>query len=219
MWNFWSLDGTKLDVIEDIDGNIYPIIKIGKQAWMATNLKVNHYRNGDAIPNVTSNSDWENLTTGAYCNYENNVKNSVIYGYLYNWNVINDSRNIAPEGWHVPTDSEWKELEMHLGMSQTDSDKTGWRGENEGDKLKHNGTTYRKSQEEVVTNESGFSALLGGCRTFDGRFSDLGSNAYFWSSSDTNAHALARIVYHGNPQICSHIYNKPFGFSIRCVQD
>lgn len=93
------------ETISDIDGNTYDIIKIGNQWWMAENLKVTHYQNGDPIPNVISSSDWVNLKTGAYCIYDNNFANVATYGRLYNWYAVVDKRNIAPKGWHVPTDA------------------------------------------------------------------------------------------------------------------
>jgi uncharacterized protein (TIGR02145 family) len=127
---------TVSNTVIDIDGNTYQAIKIGDQWWMAENLKVTHYRNGDPIPNVTDSTEWSNLATEAYCVYENDESIAETYGYLYNWYVVNDSRNIAPEGWHVPTDEEWKELEMFLGMSQSEANGTGWRGTDEGGKLK-----------------------------------------------------------------------------------
>ena len=109
----------------DIDGNVYKIIKIGDQWWMAENLKVTRYRNGDQIPNIENASEWSALLTGAYCVYENKVSLADTFGYLYNWYAIDDSRNIAPAGWHVPTDEEWKQLEMYLGMSRLDADEGG----------------------------------------------------------------------------------------------
>lgn len=93
--------------VTDIDGNTYKTVKIGNQWWIAENLKVTHYRNGDAIPEVTDNEQWKNLNSGAYCAYDNNESNAAVYGYLYNWYAMNDSRNIAPEGWYVPSDEEW----------------------------------------------------------------------------------------------------------------
>ena len=94
----------------NIDENVYQTVTIGSQVWMAENLKVTHYRNGDAIQNVTDDSTWSNLyidETGAYCNYNNDANNADTYGYLYNWYAVADTRNIAPEGWHVPSYSEW----------------------------------------------------------------------------------------------------------------
>ena len=96
--------GNIMGTVTDIDGNIYQTVKIGNQWWMAENLKVTHYRNGEAIPNVTDNATWTGLTTGAYCEYNNDVNNVATYGRLYNWYAVDDSRNIAPAGWHVASD-------------------------------------------------------------------------------------------------------------------
>ena len=153
------------ETVTDIDGNTYKTVKIGNQIWMAENLKVTHYRNGDIIPNVTNNFEWAYLSTGAWCVHDNDGSYANTYGYLYNWYAVNDIRNIAPEGWHVPTDEEWKELEMYLGMSQTEADDTGYRGTNEGGKLKEAGTTHWETPNTGATNETGFSALPGGCRS------------------------------------------------------
>ncbi|MCK4448089.1 MAG: fibrobacter succinogenes major paralogous domain-containing protein, partial [Candidatus Marinimicrobia bacterium] len=143
VWSFMTRQSShETGTVTDIDGNTYQTVKIGDQWWMAENLKVTHYRNGDPIPNVTDNTDWSNLTTGAYCNYDNNASYVTTYGRLYNWYTVNDSRYIAPSGWHVPTDEELKELEMYLGMSQSQADYTGYRGTDEGGKLKETGTTH-----------------------------------------------------------------------------
>ena len=93
------------ETVKDIDGNVYHTVTIGTQIWMVENLKTTKYRNGDGIPNVTDNTQWGNLTTWAYCNYNNDAANGTKYGKLYNWYAVNDSRNIAPTGWHVPTDA------------------------------------------------------------------------------------------------------------------
>lgn len=96
--------------VKDIDGNVYHTIVIGTQTWMLENLKTTKYSNGDPIPNITDSLTWVSLETGAYCNYNNDENNSVIYGRLYNWYSVNDSRKLAPVGWHVPNDSEWRTL-------------------------------------------------------------------------------------------------------------
>jgi hypothetical protein len=101
--------------VVDIDGNAYHTVTIGNQVWMVENLKVTHYRNGDAIPNVTDGTAWLDLTTGAYCEYDNDVNNVATYGRLYNWYSVNDSRNIAPAGCHVPSDDDWQTLVDYLG--------------------------------------------------------------------------------------------------------
>ena len=104
---------------------------------MVENLKVSRFRNGDSIPNVIGNKDWAYTTTEAYCNYENNVDNADIYGLLYNWYAVNDSRNIAPVGWHVPSDEEWQVFEIALGMSVDDANLPNiWRGAGIGTALK-----------------------------------------------------------------------------------
>jgi uncharacterized protein (TIGR02145 family) len=174
LWCSVSLAGT----VTDIDGNVYQTVTIGGQEWMAENLKVIHYCNGDSIPNVTDAGVWTSLTTGAFCEYNNNVNNVATYGRLYNWYSVNDSRNIAPAGWHVPSDADWKQLEMTLGMSQSQADATGIRDTTEGAKMKEAGTTHWLTPNTGATNESGFSALPGGYRYFNyGTYMDMGNYA------------------------------------------
>ena len=209
--------------VTDIDGNVYKTVKIGTQWWMAENLKVTHYRNGDPIPNVTDSIEWSGLSSGAYCEYDNDANNVTTYGRLYNWLAIADSRNIAPVGWHVPTDEEWKQLEMYLGMSQADADTVGWRGTTEGGKLKDSGTTSWISPNTGATNESGFTALPAGSRIYqDGHFVDIGYLAIFWSSTeyDSNYSWFRALVYEYS-NICRlhYIDSKLSGLSIRCVKD
>lgn len=213
-------ESTDDEILFDIDGNAYSTIKIGDQWWMAENLKVTHYRNGDAIPNVTDYTEWNSLSTGAYCNYNNDVNKVDTYGCLYNWYAVNDSSNIAPEGWHLPTDEEWKQLEMYLGMSQADADSTGWRGTDEGDKLKETGTAHWKSPNTGATNESGFSALPGGYRGILGVFYGVGYNALFWSSTEFYSFtAWYRSLYCDYSDIRRVDRYKGWGFSVRLVRD
>jgi len=208
--------------VTDCDGNEYMTIKIGDQWWMMENLKVTHYRNGDPIPHVTDDSAWAGLSTGASCNYDNDEGNVAIYGRLYNWYAVDDSRNLAPEGWHVPTDEEWKHLEMFLGMSQAEADAFSWRGTDEGGKLKETGTTHWISPNEGATNESGFSALPGGYRYNRGRFGSIGIGAFFWSSTEFDSKgAWLRNLRYDSPQIdrAGNGSYKYYGFSVRCVRD
>ncbi len=209
---------TNTGIVIDIDGNVYQTVKIGNKWWMMENLKVTHYRNGEAIPNVTEGSQWQNLTTGAYCEYDNNINNVPIYGRLYNWYAVADSRNIAPAGWHVPTDDEWKELEMYLGMSQSQADSIGWRGTDEGGKLKEAGTTHWNSPNTGATNSCGFFALPGGYLHPTG-FLDMGSMGHWWSSTIHPLGAWARKLNYNNSQVYNDISSKFFGFSLRCVRD
>lgn len=206
--------------VTDIDGNVYQTVQIGNQIWMAENLKVTRYRNGDYIPNVTGNTEWTNLSTGAYCSYDNDNNNIDTYGLLYNWYAVDDSRNLVPEGWHVPTDEEWKQLEMYLGMSQTETNDTGWRGTDEGGKLKEVGTTHWQSPNTGATNESGFAAVPGGYRYSSGPFVSIGNFAYFWSATEYySGSAWYRLLYYGSSDVVRYDYYEQAGFSVRCVRD
>jgi len=199
--------GVSYGTMTDQDGNVYKTVKIGDQVWMAENLRVTHYRNGDPIPNVTSNWEWSHLRTGARCAYNNNNGNVTTYGLLYNWYALTDRRNIAPEGWHVPTDEEWKELERYLGS-------------NAGGKLKERGTSHWKSPNEGATNSSGFTALPGGSRNYHGTFYDIGDHAYFWSSTEYGRdYAWLRHLYYNLSGAYRDDYDKLDGFSVRCVRD
>ena len=173
------------DTITDYDGNVYETVEIGDQCWMAENLKVTHYRNGDAIPTGYSDSEWPNLSTGAYAVYpwdnddasQNTCEGDCteVYGNLYNWYAVDDTRDICPEGWHVPTDTEWTELEDYLGGA--------------GGKIKSTGTIENGdglwySPNLGATNESGFTALPGGYRHGNyGYYDNMGYYVYLWSST------------------------------------
>jgi len=211
--------------ISDIDGNVYPIIHIGTQVWMAENLKVTHYRDGTAIPNVTDNAEWSVLTTGAYCIYNDNTSNEVhTYGALYNWYAATDSRNIAPAGWHVPSDAEWKELEMALGMSQSDADGIGTRGTNEGSKLAGNADLWSDSalENDFEFGTSGFTALPGGYRGYydDIVYDLMGYYAFFWSSTENSSYdAWHRSLYFYRSVITRSYTGKRHGISVRLLRD
>ena len=101
------------DTVTDINGNLYETVKIGNQWWMTQNLKVTKYRNGETISQASTANNWKSANA-AYCVYNNSA---AAPGLLYNWYAVNDPRNIAPEGWHVPTDEDWAVLEQTLGMS------------------------------------------------------------------------------------------------------
>ncbi len=211
---------SEIGTVTDIDGNVYKTVKIGDQWWMAENLKVTHYRNGDSIPHASDDSAWAGMTVGAYSNYYNNEENVNIYGRLYNWYVIEDIRNIAPIGWHVPSDDEWKILEMYLGVSPAIIDAWGGRGTDEGGKMKEIGTSHWISPNTGATNLSGFSARPGGYRTDYGHYTNLRSSAIYWSSTAPAAEvALIRRLSNDNSLIDRWHFEKPFGFSIRCIKD
>ena len=207
--------------VTDIDHNAYKTIRIGNQWWMAENLKVKKYRSGDPIPQVQSEASWKDSLSGAYCIYDNNP---AAPGLLYNWYAVNDGRNIAPAGWHVPGDEEWKELEKFLGMSQADADNVNWRGTHEGEKLKQEAPNGWTNYDNVwATNESGFTALAGGCRLFNGTWGDPGlfATGFWWSSTSNSANNQAwyRYLDYKNANVFRFYGSKNYGFSVRCVKD
>ncbi|MEA3286786.1 MAG: FG-GAP-like repeat-containing protein, partial [Candidatus Marinimicrobia bacterium] len=208
------------ETLIDIDGNVYQAITIGEQTWMRENLKVTHYRNGEAVSNVTDAGTWAGLSTGAYCNYLNINANADTYGSLYNWYAINDARELAPEGWHIPSDGEWKVLEMYLGMSQADADGLGWIGTDEGGKLKEIGTAHWDSPNTGATNTSGFTALPGGGRDFNGLYDHIRNYGAFWSASENdNNTAWKRTLQHTHSDIDRYNNDKKYGLSVRCLKN
>jgi len=209
IWRFTTAVEESTGTVTDIDGNVYQTVTIGTQVWMAENLKVTHYRNGDGIPNVTDNAAWETLASGAYCNYGNDISNVTVYGRLYNWYAVDDSRNMSPAGWHVPSDAEWQTLVDYLGGDAV-----------AGGKMKEVGTTHWHSPNTGATNESGFSALPGGYRLASGSYYDMGYNATFWSSTEfSSSIAWFRYLYCGDSGVSRDSYDMRYGFSVRCVRD
>jgi len=219
VWEFTTgLYGT----VTDIDGNEYQTLIIGDQEWMIENLKVTHYRNGNQIPHLTDNGDWTGTANGAYCVYNNTPSNADTYGNLYNWYAVDDSRNIAPVGWHVPEDEEIMELEMYLGMSYSEAHDTGYRGTNEGSKLAGSADLWSDGalDNDPEFDSSGFSFLPGGYRSSsNGDFNGIGSYGYLWSSTeDDSSHAWSRTLYYYGTDVYRPNYNKHYGFSVRCVR-
>ena len=186
-----------------------PTIVIGTQQWMEKNLDVMTYRNGDVIPQVTDETVWAGLTTGAWCYYNNDPLNGAIYGKLYNWYAVNDPRGLAPQGWHIPTDAEWTTLSTLLGGESA-----------AGGKMKTTGTTRWAAPNTSATNESGFAGLPGGFRSFNGAFGDVGDVGRWWSATEFySALALARSLYCGFGYLGRANYGKESGFSVRCLRD
>ena len=216
-------------------------VAIGTQVWMSTNLNVSTYRNGDVIPQVQDKDAWANLTTGAWCYYENDAKNGVKYGKLYNWYAVNDPRGLAPAGWHIPTDGEWTVLENSLGDDAGKKMKStsGWESWTEDitcSNCKTWNAEYRRKKECNVcqdtrfngkktfsgngTNSSGFSGLPGGYRDSDGDFSSVGNYNYWWSASDYDrTYAWYRRLNSYYSVLYRAVYIEVYGFSVRCVRD
>jgi uncharacterized protein (TIGR02145 family) len=200
------------DNIKDEDGNIYNLVTIGEQEWMAENLRTSKYEDGTTIPNITDDSQWKTLTTGSWGNYENNSQNDSAYGKLYNWYAVHDPRNICPTGWHVPTDAEWTTLTDYLIAN-------GHSGA-EVSVLKANfGWNYYKGQNGNGTDVFGWAGLPGGYRSSSGKFYNIGERGHWWSSSQYISEAWYRGLISDDLGVDKSRYNKRGGFSVRCIKD
>lgn len=194
--------------VADIDGNIYNTVTIGTQVWMKENLKTSHYRNGNAIPTGLSDAVWGATTLGAYTIYDNDAANNITYGKLYNWYAVNDPRGLAPTGWHVPSDAEWKTLTNFLGKESVAGgamkSTAGWSAPNTG-----------------ATNSSGFSGLPGGFRQDNGLFGGIGDFGYWWSSTEdfTKGGAWATTLYYDYSITFRTNDGSTAGWSVRCVRN
>ena len=202
------------------DGKVYKTVKIGDQIWMAENLNVSNYLNGDQIPEVYHKNKWGEITTGGWCHYDNEIKNEAIYGKLYNWHAVNDQRGLAPDGWHIPSDTEWKALESYLELKNYEADNSGWRGKYVGDALKETGIAHWKAPNDTATNSTRFTALPGGYRDVSGLFYVIGHSGYWWSSTrHKDFFAWYRSIYHSHREIHRTSGYEGDGFSVRCIKD
>lgn len=214
------LDNIPNDTVTDIDGNVYETVQIGEQLWMAENLKVTHYQNSDEIPYIYNDPQY-----GAYINYSNNADNVAVYGRLYNWFAVNDERDLCPDNWHVPSDDEFKSLEMYLGMSESEANGEGLRGTDEGGQLKEEGNEHWNSPNTGATNETGFTALPGGNRRYETYtnqeiFCCLNRYGFFWSSSEVyTVNAWYRVLSYDYSESNRYHLSKTNAFSVRCVED
>jgi uncharacterized protein (TIGR02145 family) len=190
-----------VNTVTDIEGNIYPTVKIGKQTWMAKNIR------------VTKDPDGSGITS--YC-YNDNPDYQDTHGRLYTWDVamngsvVEMAQGICPDGWHIPSDGEWKILEMYLGMTQEEADMVNvWRGEGVGTALKREGT-------------SGYEALLSGKRSSSGTYSLLGAYEYVWTSTEDEdpGYAWRRCLSKPDTRVGRwNTFPKNYAFSVRCLKD
>jgi uncharacterized protein (TIGR02145 family) len=202
----------------DIDGNTYVTVKIGDQWWMAENLKVTKFRNGDPIVNLADAAQWSSTQSPAYCLFEGNAASP---GLLYNAAAVSSQQNLAPLGWRIPTDEDWKKLEQHLGLSSVDA--TSWRGTDQGDKLKDLGTkSWTRFADVWGNNESGFTAKAGGCRMPNGVWGTPGlfATAFWWTSTEKESGKYwYRHLDYKRSDIFRQYGNGQYGFSVRCVKE
>lgn len=212
-----SIDGTSStqNVITDNKILAGKTIKIGTQVWITRNLDVSRYRNGDPIPQVTDEAAWAALTTGAWCWYNNDSDTyAKTCGRLYNWYAVNDPRGLAPTGWHIPSDAEWDTLITFLhGYASA------------GGRLKSTGTIeagtgFWHYPNKGANNKSGFTGYPGGYR-YPGTFNAIGYLGFWWSSTELigSTGAYYRLINSSDGHISIGVYEKFYGFSVRCVKD
>ena len=221
---FWKA-GIKINQLSiktaDLDSITFkrPIatVTIGTQVWTTKNLDVATYSDGTVIPQVTDPTAWANLTTGAWCYYNNTTANGTTYGKLYNWYAVagihdtdpnTPNKKLAPTGYHIPSDAEWTTLTDYLGGESV-----------AGGKMK--ATTLWNSPNKDATNSSGFTGLPGGYRrNIGGKFNSIGCLGNWWSSSeDGKTFAWARDLYCYNGYATSYTTFKTDGSSVRCLRD
>ncbi len=191
------------------DEKVYKTVVIGTQTWMAENLNVATFRNGDPIPEAKTTEKWEKAGIEgkpAWCYYNNNPSNGLIYGKLYNWYAVNDPRGISPDGFHVPSDKEWSVLIEFLS-NNNDS----------GSQMKN---TNGWSENGNGTNSIGFSGFPGGIRDNDGYFNHIDNKGYWWSSSESKINnAWYRSIYSYSDNTFRGSELMSVGFSLRCIRD
>lgn len=197
----------------DIERTNYKTVIIGKQEWMAENLKVSKYNDGTVITNVVETKEWLNQTQAALCSFNNDINNDTKFGKLYNWYTVNQgmngNKNICPVGWHVPTSEEWDILTDNLGGVDL-----------AGGKMKEIGTNNWKTPNKEGVNKSLFTALPGGFRSVNGVFTDLGENGFWWSTTEYSPGiAWFRNLNYEVDDLIVDYYGVEGGFSIRCLKD
>jgi len=233
---FTTLEGNSANIVfnpnitygsmTDIEGNTYKTVTIGTQTWMAENLKVTKYNDSTDIPNITDDTEWVELTDGAYCNYENDPNNVAAYGRLYNWYAVKTGK-LCPTGWHESLENEWRTLENYLiaqgynydGTNTEDKIAKAMASSSGWDSYTAEGvignTDYPEKQ-----NASGFTALPGGYRSIYGEFNFIGIGGYWWTSAESNdSNGYGRDLGNVNRDLSYGSRGKITGYSVRCVKD
>lgn len=209
--------------VTDIDGNLYSVQKFGDQCWMVQNLRTTHYNDGTPITKITDNTEWVSQTDAAYCWYNNDsVSYSNVYGALYNWYTVENPK-LCPQGWHIASDAEWKQLEMFLGLTEAQADAGGWRGNTVAPKMAGNETLWLDGSLDAHSafGSSGFNALPNGYRNYaTGMFLYQGEYAEFWTGTEVDSsEGRNRYIKYNLLGIFRGSLSKKAGFSLRCVKD
>jgi uncharacterized protein (TIGR02145 family) len=208
--------------VTDVDGNVYGTVKIGNQWWMAENLRVTAFNDGTPISYIPvisgEDSIWANVDSAAYC-----FINDSLFGYLYNAHTFNNGKNVAPAGWHVPTDDEWRELERTLGMSADETRQTGWRGVSEANALVAQYNVGWPANDQTVglygSDYYGFNALPSNVRGHDGRTNIQNNSAFWWCNSASEGQYYYRSIDTYHRRIFRQVNYPTYGMSIRCIKD
>ncbi len=200
---------TTTQAVLDYEGNVYHTVRLGTQTWMVENLQVSHFKDGSIIPFVMNASTWNGLSTAAYCHYNDDLTVAEIYGKLYNWYAVHDSRGIAPAGWHVASWAEWTALYDYLGGADL-----------AGGKLKESGFVHWQSPNTGATNETGFTALPAGERNDAGTYMQIGQVAYWWTSTEIlSGWSGFMDMTSGSTVAQSNYTGQKAGFPVRCIKD
>nr|AOE13443.1 hypothetical protein [uncultured bacterium] len=225
-----QIDNTETASVTDIDGNTYDYITYGDQVWTVDNAAMETYRDGTPIPQVTDATEWANLITGAWAYYNNDPSKPRFYNWyavmgIHDTDPDTPNKEFAPEGWHVSSDAEWTTLEEYLiangynydgtttgnKIAKSIASNTGWVSSS---------TTGVSGNDQSLNNSSGFNAFPEGNRNDSGSFLNEGSNAIFWSSTETNtSYAWNRDLYLNNSYLSRDPPNEQNGFSVRFVRD
>lgn len=220
-----------LNTLSDVDNNVYPLVTIGSQTWMAENLRTTHYRDGTPIPTYMNNATWMSDTAGAFAWYENNPLNRELYGALYNWYAASHPRGLCPAGWRVSTDEDWMELVRYVASAGYPNDDFT---SGAGNALKscrqilsphpecttHEHPRWEFDPTNLAFNAFGFAGLPGGFRNVNGLYGEQGMRAYWWNTTDINGSAAWYRSLEGDTGfVCCYTENKKFGFSIRCIKE
>ena len=229
-----ATDSCEEKTVRDVDGNVYKTISIGRQCWMAENLRTTTYRDGTPIPKIIDHNEWWDDSEGSYALYDytypfkytakeitSNKEMFEIYGYLYNFYAVKNPSGLCPENWTVPSDEDWQELETSLGMSLAKAQERWYRGDSEGSMLAGRAELWDEDgikKERFAT--SGFNALPAGYRRSYGDYGNISSSANFWTSDKLDEkNAVSREIYAGNSGIYRVVnINKNNGHSVRCLQ-
>ncbi len=202
----------------DNNGKVFTSVKIGEQWWMAENLTSNLFQNGDTLDYISKENAinlWNLAEQSAYT-----FHNDSLFGYLYNFKSVEDSRNIAPKGWKIPTDEDWKKLEKYIGMHTEAANAFGWRGKKEANKLV---AQYSKGWPEFSPlygeDTYGFNAAPGGCVTLLNTISSAANSAFWWTATGDNNEGYYRYIDYQQTRILRSKTSKLYGMSIRCIKE